>query len=861
MARLSHPNVAAVYDVGTYRGRVWVAMEFVDGVTLTEWLRDNRGDRAAVIAAFVAAGRGLAAAHEEKIVHRDFKPDNVMVDVTGRPRVLDFGLARTATDRDRRDADDGETSLTRTGSVFGTPKYMSPEQHEAKSVGPASDQFSFCVALHEALYGELPFAGDTVAELADNVTSGHLREPSRGGDVPAWLRRHLVRGLSVDPDARFEDVSSLLRQLERDPRARARRIAVAVTAIAVVAAVGGFVSYKLAKDRDEVCATAGEQLVGVWDDGRRDAVEAAFAELDAKQGPAQFRRAATLLDRYADSWVSMHTDACRATHVRGEQSAALLDLRMSCLDRRRDELRATVELFAEADASTMKRAVEVANALTSLDACADAEALAEVVPPPEDPEVRDLVADVGRRISEVDVLRRAGKYDAVDAPVASALARAREIGYDPLLADALYHVALLYRDRAKGDDAQELLRECTLVAARAKDDLTAARCWSALVGIVGLQLGKTGEAVEIANMAEAAIARAGSAPELVVTLEYYMSQALHSTGEVDEAMRRIEHAREVLENQPRADGEPPPLRLADVVYEMARQHAIGGEFEKATTLLDTSVAVWGEYYGPDHPELAYGYGMKGSLLSDLGRPAEAIEPLQHAVRIQELSLGADHPSLAFTIAALSNAQLGAGHPEAARISAERAVAIDDKAYGRDDPRSAMNIVALANTLERLGDTDTARAHLDHVVGVLDALKHREDPLPVALLMRAHLIFKTDGAKAALVEYERVLELAPANPKVVGALLGKGRCLISMDEPVLAIAALEAALATKGGQPRDYTAARLFLGLTLWQSQRDQKRAVELVEAAHAQLVSTGADEELVRQAEEFLQARASSSPK
>jgi eukaryotic-like serine/threonine-protein kinase len=249
MAKISHPNVAPVYDVGMLGDAVFIAMELIDGPTLEVWTHSTARPWTEVLRMYLLAGRGLAAAHDVGLVHRDFKPDNVMVGPDDRPRVLDFGLARPAPSADVELllADDDDLVLdyeaeydavvarsrersgsapqpaasvsssfdlildvTHAGIVSGTPAYMAPEQHQGEPGGPASDQFAFCVSMWEALYRQRPFAGETFFEIADAIVEGRLRPPPPSAHVPGWIRNVLERGLAVDPAARHPSMRSLL---------------------------------------------------------------------------------------------------------------------------------------------------------------------------------------------------------------------------------------------------------------------------------------------------------------------------------------------------------------------------------------------------------------------------------------------------------------------------------------------------------------------------------------------------------------------------------------------------------------------------------------------------------------------------
>ena len=256
MAKISHPNVAPVYDAGVYGEAVFIAMELIDGPTLEAWTTRTARPWTEILRMYLLAGRGLAAAHEVGLVHRDFKPDNVMVGRDDRPRVLDFGLARPAAldDDDQLLLDDDEelaahearvrdyeaeydavvtrpheesgsgpkpgasisssfdlvVDVTHNGIVTGTPAYMAPEQHEGEPGGPASDQFAFCVSLWEALYRQRPFAGESLFEIADAIVEGRVRPPPPHTHVPGWIRNLLERGLAVDPELRHPSMRSLL---------------------------------------------------------------------------------------------------------------------------------------------------------------------------------------------------------------------------------------------------------------------------------------------------------------------------------------------------------------------------------------------------------------------------------------------------------------------------------------------------------------------------------------------------------------------------------------------------------------------------------------------------------------------------
>ncbi len=253
LARVSAPNVVHVYQVGEVAGQVYIAMEFINGTTLSKWQAEPTRSWQHILGTYLAAGQGLLSAHEAGLVHRDFKPDNVLIDHEGRPRVADFGLARLdggqgpsapagqppSTEPGMAMAETVQPALTQAGVVVGTPLYMSPEQHNGDPIDARSDQFSFCVALYEALYRTLPFAGDTLASLAFNTVAGRIKPRPAGSHVPMAVHEAILRGLSPSPAARFPSMAELLAALSFDPlsdrtagpRSR-RRVMISMTLLA-----------------------------------------------------------------------------------------------------------------------------------------------------------------------------------------------------------------------------------------------------------------------------------------------------------------------------------------------------------------------------------------------------------------------------------------------------------------------------------------------------------------------------------------------------------------------------------------------------------------------------------------------------
>jgi len=391
LARLSHPNVVQVHDVGE-SPLPFIAMKLVRGKTLAEWQRARPPWRACV-RAYLQAGRGLAAAHAKRLVHRDFKPSNCLIDDEGRVRVMDFGLARALDlgapsdhhDQTPRphawpDARSCDSTLTDEGTVLGTLAYMSLEQLRGEEADARSDQFGFCVALWEALHGERPFAGSTPAALERALLREQVRAPPRGRRVPLALRRVLRRGLAADPARRWPTMDELLAALEQLMRPRRYGRLTLATVLGILCIAGAGVWHELAMA--QACSGMEDQLLGVWDPNRRKALGEALLGSPLPHARAAWEAVEPRLAAYAEAWVYASHAVCEA-QVREQQPQSVVALRSACLHQRKVALREAVDVLASAEPPTVERAVGLVSQLPRLERCSDVPALLAELPPPE----------------------------------------------------------------------------------------------------------------------------------------------------------------------------------------------------------------------------------------------------------------------------------------------------------------------------------------------------------------------------------------------------------------------------------------------------------------------------------------------
>jgi len=768
MAKLSHPNVVPIYEVGIDHDIIFIAMEYVAGRTLGKWIEHDKPSWRQIVYAFAQAGRGLAAAHDADIVHRDFKPANVLVDERGNVRVVDFGVAHAHGIADSSDEGsgarvpldlaDGEltpptsaTPLTEEGSLVGTPAYMSPEQFRTAAVDARSDQFSFCVALYEALFGKRPFAGKG-KELAANVKRGAVDKPDPKSPVPGWVTAIVMRGLATDPARRFPSMTALVAELGRDPgRYRARIAAVSAGALAI-AAGAALVGWRIhAGATAEPCARDDAPFAGVWDDGVRAALEHAFAATGAPYAESSAHRASALLDRYRDDWIAMRGEACRATRVRGEQSQHVLDLRDSCLDQHLGELRALTSLLTTAvDAKTVERAVDAASALPPLPACADTAALLQPGVEPTDPAARARRAALRERL---DRLRAGSRVKGAkhDLPAARALVADARAAADPLMIAQ----ALELQGNAEIDAGDLSAAQTTLAEA-----LRRAR-----------QLGDA---------------------DLFVTAAIDIVDALGEVGisASREALGVVRVAEAIIDD---TDDPALPFRLA---YEKADEYMTLAHPEQTLAILPAVTERARRTLGPDHVVMFHLESLYGSALARTGKNDEARAAYEHLIADTTRVLGALHPTTQFAHLQLCHTYFEAEDMAATATCFGPALADAERVVDAHDRQLLSYESEYGFALWRSGHAPDARAVLARAYANTPASAWTDQWFIAGETARVLGAIEVESGdyRAALEHCQRSEDATEAKHRGPAGATCIGEAWLGLGEPAKALAALESARA-------------------------------------------------------------------
>jgi eukaryotic-like serine/threonine-protein kinase len=765
IARLSHPNVVVVYDVGTFQDQVFIAMEFVEGNTVTYWLQSQSRSWQEILKVFRAAGSGLMAAHEKGLVHRDFKPDNVMVGRDGEVRVMDFGLARQvaekpgpgeqltpmvnipvvighygpraapapesdpmttvllnappkASPKPTTPVDVQATSvmfevqLTRTGAMMGTPAYMAPEQFLGTPTDARTDQFSFCVALYEALYGERPFSGNTMFALTTAVIQGHVKEAPPSSKVPLWVRKVLLHGLRAQAADRYATMHDLIEALGKNPRAARNRALAIVAAALVPLALGLGVRQSLANHRS-ICGGGPARLGGVWDlplaggaeSPRQAEIHGAFMRTGKSYAGDVYATVSRILTGYAQSWANIYREACEATQVRGEQSSEVLDLRMSCLQERLGGLRALTDVFSEANGDVVENAVSAANNLRSLDRCADVPLLRSVVRPPEDPTTRARVGDLRHQLAGLKALFDAGRYHEGLKSAPALVAQARALGYQPLVAETLSLMGMMYTKSNDSQTAEQSLVESYFAADASRHDEVRAEDALYLVWVVGYQQGRYVEAQRWAKTADAVLQRLGGHDLLHAWLLNNLGGIFELQGQREEALRAQQEGLALKEQALGRDHPDVGVSEGNVAVVLTAL----GRNQEALSYVDRSIEILENGLGAGHPDLATQLMNRGEILNALGRYRDGRASFERARIIWERELGLDNRDLGFALTGIGVSYLSEGDPTSAIVPLERAFKIRE-AQESDPSRRAETRFALARALWGAG-RDRGRARV------------------------------------------------------------------------------------------------------------------------------------------------------
>ncbi|MFN3186762.1 MAG: protein kinase domain-containing protein [Nannocystaceae bacterium] len=772
LAQVEHDAVVRVYDAGVCEAGAYIVMELVEGATMADWLDQDAARRwPQVLRMLIAAGEGLAACHHQAILHTDFKPSNVGLDARARPKLLDFGLARTA----------GAS----TGSFGGTPPYMPPEQFEPGALDERADLYAFCVTSFRALWGRMPFPGRSVeAQLRAKRAGQLVRVPDRAG-VPERVRRVIERGLSARPDERPCAVQEVLEVYRGVLASRRRRVGVGVASAA--AAALGVSSWLLATAvQPDACTGADAAWAGVYGSEDRGAIAEQLVGVGRDDAGPTADRVVRDLDAYGERWRAEHQRACEAASTRDGEDTASWDARVACIDDRRREAAAVVEVLATRGGEAFDRARVMVDGLTDPQVCADPKVLAAEFPPvpeaiaAEVDRIRDAVARAGAQTS--------GGFPRSGVEAATrAVAEARDVGHPPTLIHALITRAVGRRQMGETAAAIEDAREALVLSLASDRDRDALRSATLLFGGSGSM--KDGERRGYLSVASALLGH-GRPSDVTRYLNTLGLWQWHADDLAEAAETFTEAARSAEETGSGAPGIP-RTNLA-MVLSALRRH------DEAIAAGRSAVRTLQERRGAQHPSTLAAHNALGTALRATGRYAEALEHLEILARGRQARLG---PQSTQTIAAQLNAAWVRGDLLGREHVVDEFEALLERLEAHPQAPSLRATIALGRSIMARGLVDAGRyaeaeTELREALASLEAERGPEHPNTATArvgLARALLgLHRTEEAYSAAAQ--AVTHLAkrrdPDHDQVLDARNALAMAYLQRDEPHRARAELE-----------------------------------------------------------------------
>ncbi len=795
LARLSHPNVVQIYEAGTFGARIYLAMELVQGKTLRQWLESRGQERPRadssktterpapdistigdIIACFEQAGRGLAAAHNVGLVHRDFKPENVLVGDSGRVYVVDFGLVVTST-QTPSDFDDSQSDLssvtrhmdildrdlTQAGAVMGTTAYMSPEQLAGLPVSALSDQFSFCVALHEALHRSRPHRGANFSDLRANVSQGKRADTEQNRAVPAWVQSAIDRGLAVEPDQRWPSMQALLQALAQDPRrARRRRWTLALGATALLGVLAAPSVYE-GRQRDR-CLALAEAATTPWSAHRDDVRKALLAtELPFAEKSAE--RVETVLDAWTQEWQQARSAACMSA----DEGDPFAKERALCLDREAARLNSLVPLLATAGTSVAQYVVRAAEHLPSIDRCDDPKRLSTEIRTALDPEKAAEFEAVRALIFIAESNAALGSIDRGLTSAEEALGLARATKNDALIAETLHTAGDLRLSAGKFEPARDALIEAYYLAGEIGHPRVAAEAAVTLISLLGYHLAKPQEAMRWARDAAMWLGYLDLERD-TISADYHnhMAFTLMTTGSFEQALEHSEQALEIL----KAKLGPDHPNVAGANNNLGvMQEALGrsqASFESYKEALEIAINTVGD----KHPDTATAENNIGTWYMQKGEPREALEPLEHSLEIRRAALGDDHIDVADSLGNVGVALRGLGKYAQALDHFEQSLQIRQAHFVPNHPDIALSLQSIATTQRAMGRIQEASDTYEHALSIHLALSGDRNPESAMIeLTLGELSLELGRGQVSIQHLLTGIETLAANSEQDPALLG------------------------------------------------------------------------------------------
>lgn len=753
LAKISHPNVIAIYDVGEFDDQVFIAMEIIEGRSLRQWLEAEPRSWQAIIKMFLLAGAGLQAVHASGLVHRDFKPDNVLVGNDGRVCIADFGLAGTSAYAHSSAAPDtgghddvataslpGTPASSEANIRSGTPSYMAPEMHMGTACDVHSDQFAFCVSLYESLLGQRPFSWVNSPDFVRRVQNRELRGPvQRWSSYPRRLKSLTLRGLSADPHERLPSLAELLTSLQYEldaPTRRWRQASQVAIGLSLCLALAGITQSQIGHGT-QTCHEIARLPSGVWGSHERERLRGAFSRSQLAYIGESWATTQHTLDEYTDQWQSFRGELCESRRQAvnlGPNDQVSIDLKINCFESAKLSFQSLVDRLAGGSDAILAHSATAMFALPDLERCMDPTQLQSPGRPPTPGAEASEVASLHQGIVELQTLQSTGQ-------AAAGLARSKALLNDALVAAphylAVHGEIFMYLSAFSAqvheiDYAIDYARRALISAIASRNETIAAAAATLAFKLRTYYRRERTTGPELYSRARSLVAALGDPPEHLYLL-YRNRVSAHLP--YDDSDDRVEWSRRAVELSREAFGDGHP-HVAENLMDYGLSLASSGRFERSAEMFAQSLDIQEDAFGKNHPRIALTLlNLALNYRDGQGRFLEALHLNLRAKEFYETLHGVGAPACAPVYNETILSLLNAGQLSQARRAIHQLTEVQAKLGSTGHPSSDWASFLRGAVELEYGDDDRALAAFDDALARLRA----ETPTRSLKTIRARLL--------------------------------------------------------------------------------------------------------------------------
>lgn len=703
MARLCHPHVLTVYEASSFRGCLYIAMALVEGQTAARWQRERPRSVLEILQVYLAVGKGLAAAHRAGVLHRDVKPENILISRQGDVYISDFGLSHTVgvredsllTEESALSPRSGRSVSSRSVGFAGTAGYVAPEIHAGQRARAASDQYSFCVALYEAVQGHLPFESDQRKGLTPGKRSDHHRLPPFRSGVPRWLRKVLTRGLHADPDQRFPSMDELLRHCQSAIHRRERAQAGLAASVLLLLLAGLAVGHQISQHSHLRCEGTAESLSGGWTVAMQSELRNRLLSNSQPHIANAARDLVNALSNYNLSAMRSYSQVCESMRKRDNVAVEQLEPKRDCIILRLSTFRELVSLLSSADTPLSEQTLQAVRDLPSVDDCnQDGQTTARWSGLPQDHTVRERQQEAHGLLAKAYANMAAGQYGMASQLSLRSIEEANGAGARQTLLEAQWLYGLVCDRQQEFVAAERSFQTVFLSALEQRQDRLAVMAATALARALGRGQHRLDEGTRYADIGQALLQRIGNPVLLGAELDLVRGSLLRLGGKPSAALVLDERALGALTSYYGEDN----VELFKAMGQLAVDHRAVARFAEAEFWFLRAHTLLQRAFGDLHPETIRLLVELGVTASRQHRYTEALQRCQTAERNYGMTQRPADFLEAQLLSCRAEAEVNLGRCRDAETDLRKLLVLDEKRVGHRSNEVVVDLVSLGSTL-------------------------------------------------------------------------------------------------------------------------------------------------------------------